>query len=400
MIQLKNGCYCSTPKVNPTHWFKANTRIVKDWFIYYRFYDPLYKTNPKYKKGKLVILKGMNHLKTYSLRFERTKELLAAETRKLCELDYNPIKRFNTTKEDLVLLIEPDTSFIKALKEVEKEIKGASSTKRDLKSVIRYVEKVAIKLGLNELPIATIGRKHIKLTLSQIERTYGYSPHRYNKIRSYLMILFNRLLEVEAVDTNPVHNIIKQKTIQKLRRVIPIESRPKINDFLIQKHYRFWIFTQIFFHSGARLTEMMLIKRKDVNLEGQYFIVTINKGKIAKEVQKTIKNLALPYWQKAIESAEINDYIFSKGLLPGKISISSTQITRRWNTHIKKKLQVEEDFYSLKHLNLDQMATLLNLNDASAMASHTSTYVTLQHYAIGERQRQIERLKNANNKFG
>ena len=399
MIQLKNGCYCSALKVNPKNWSKLNAGVVKDWFIYYRFYDPLYKANPKYKKGKLVIVKGMNHLKTCSLRSERTTEIISKEARKLCELDYNPITGFAMESDDLIFLIQPHTSFIKALKEVEKETKGAASTKRDLRSIIRYVENAAMKLGLNELPIIMVGRKHIKSILSQIERNYGYSPHRYNKIRSYLMILFNGLLEVEAVSVNPVHNISKQKTIQKLRRVIPLESRGKINDLLAQKHFQFWIFTQIFFHSGARLSEMMLVKRKDVSLEGQYFIVTINKGKVAKEVRKPIKNIALPFWKKAIELAESDDYIFSKGLLPGKVPISSIQVTRRWNTHVKKKLQISEDFYSLKHLNLDQTAALLDLNDASAMASHTSQFVTLQHYAIGEKQRQIERLKNVNNDF-
>src|SRR5687767_8787172 len=131
MIQLKNGCYCSTLKVNPNNWYKPNIGITKDWFIYYRFYDPLYKANPKYKKGKLVILKGMNHLKTCSTRSERTKELIVEETRRLCDLHYNPITGCLTEKQDSVFLIQSHTSFVKALKEMEKEIKGAASTKRD-----------------------------------------------------------------------------------------------------------------------------------------------------------------------------------------------------------------------------------------------------------------------------
>jgi hypothetical protein len=66
---------------------------------------------------------------------------------------------------------------------------------------------------------------------------------------------------------------------------------------------------------------------------------------------------------------------------------------------VKKKLGVKEDFYSLKHLNLDETASILNINDAAAMASHTSTVITLKHYAVNEKSRQNKRLKLVNNKF-
>ena len=97
--------------------------------------------------------------------------------------------------------------------------------------------------------------------------------------------------------------------------------------------------------------------------------------------------------------AEEDDFIFSKDLLPGKSAIQSYQITKRWNRHVKKKLGISEDFYSLKHLNLDETATILGIDDASAMASHTSTNITSKFYAIGEKQRQNERLKKIENHF-
>jgi hypothetical protein len=48
---------------------------------------------------------------------------------------------------------------------------------------------------------------------------------------------------------------------------------------------------------------------------------------------------------------------------------------------------------------LDEIAEQLNIEDAAAMASHTSTNITLKHYAVHEKQRQNKRLKNQTNSF-
>ncbi|HEX8316482.1 MAG TPA: hypothetical protein VF609_15880 [Flavisolibacter sp.] len=55
MIHLSNGCKCSEPKVNPANWETGKASLKKNWFIYYRFYDPSVKD--KYPKGKLRIIK-------------------------------------------------------------------------------------------------------------------------------------------------------------------------------------------------------------------------------------------------------------------------------------------------------------------------------------------------------
>jgi len=95
------------------------------------------------------------------------------------------------------------------------------------------------------------------------------------------------------------------------------------------------------------------------------------------------------------------DYVFGLGLKPSKreTPIRSDQITKRWNRLVKNKLGIEADFYSLKHLNTDETAALLGLEAAALQNSHTSTIITFKHYALGEKGRQLERLKKVGNKF-
>ncbi len=399
MIKLPFECYCTELKVHPENWQLPRASVKKDWYVYYRFYDPTYKNNPKFKKGKLVIIKGMNQFKSISERQTETREIIRRELERLKNDSYNPI----TSKIIKVVLpqmdIDPSTSFINALTLVEKRISASVSTKRDLKSILKFLTAAAIQLRYSDFPIISISRKHIKQLLSHIDISYGESSHRYNKIRSYLMMLYKELIELEVVEVNPLRDLSKKKSIQRIRKLPNIENRQAINAYLLKHQYRFWLFMQIFFHSGARLTELMKVKRSDVNLNEQYFVITIKKGRVYKEVIRPVKNIALQYWKEAIENAAEDDFIFSNGLLPGKSAIQSYQITKRWNRHIKTKLGIKEDFYSLKHLNLDETAAILDINDASAMASHTSTSITTKHYALGEKQRQNERLKNISNKF-
>jgi site-specific recombinase XerC len=399
MIILPFGCSCSTLSVSPKNWKSKNASVKKTWFVFYRFYDPTFKDNPKYKEGKLVIFKGFNHIKDLAARQNEVRIRIDKEISKLKETAYNPILGREIGINHQIYDIEPTTPFIEALTLVEKRIKASPSTKRDLKSTLRFVTKAAIHLRYNEITIKTISRKHIKQVLSQIDLYYGESSHRYNKIRSYLMMMYKELIELETVEVNPMRDISKKKGVEKLRILPSVETRQLIDGYLKEHQYRLWLFMHIFFHSGARLTEMMQIQRKHVNLDKQSLIVTIKKGTMYKQVEKPIKNNALPFWIEAIENASIDDYIFSKGLRTGKNSIQSFQITKRWNLHVKKKLGVKEDFYSLKHLNLDETASILNINDAAAMASHTSTAITLKHYAVNEKSRQNERLKLVNNKF-
>jgi len=399
MIKLPFECYCSELKVNPTNWLTSKASTKNDWYVYYRFYDPCFKENLKFKKGKLVILKGMNQFKMLTTRQSETQLIITRELEKLKNTAFNPITNKDIEVRNIPQDIVPTTPFIIALEEAEKRISGASSTKRDLKSILRFVKISATQLRYSDLPVCNISRKHIKQILSNIDLFNGISSHRHNKIRSYLMMIYKELIELEVVEVNPIWDLSKKKSIQKLRLLPSIENRQKINEYLKENQYRFWLFMQIFFHSGARLTEIMNVKRQHVNFVNQSFIITIKKGKYYKEVVRPIKDIALQFWEEAVKGAAPNDFIFSKGLYPGIYSIQSYQITKRWNRHIKKKLGINEDFYSLKHLNLDETAAMLNINDASAMASHTSTNVTEKHYAIGEKQRQNERLKKVDNKF-
>jgi integrase len=398
MNKLPNDCYCSPLKVHPKNWSTTKASLKINWYIYYRFYTPQINDAQISNKGKLVLIKRMNKFLSLQERQTETRNILETEMASLKDGShsiYGKIVQPSPTEQ-----IQTTTPFLTALKKVAEQLKVSSLTKRDFRTILNFVTKASNHLRFSELPISTISRRHIKLTLAQIEvDQQKESPHRYNKVRSYLMILFKELVELEVLETNPLREISRKQSIHPLRQLLSLQERSQIDNHLRQHHYRFWLFTHIFFHSGTRLTEIIQLKRHDVDLNQQLFVVTVQKGKQYKQVIKPIKDVALPYWLEATKDASEEDYLFSKGLQPGSLLINSNQVTRRWNKHVKKRLGIKQDFYSLKHLNLDETALMLNLEDAAAMASHTSTSITLKHYAVGEKHRQNERLKKVNNTF-
>ncbi len=107
----------------------------------------------------------------------------------------------------------------------------------------------------------------------------------------------------------------------------------------------------------------------------------------------------MPYWVELMDMAKPGDAIFGKGLVPGTVPCLRDFITKKWHRQVKKGLGIKKDMYTLKHLNLDETAEILDIKQSAKMAGHTSPVITIRHYALGEKGRQNERLKQVNNKF-
>lgn len=394
MIILPNGCRCSELKVFPQNWKSVSASLQKDWYIHYRFYDD--QEREKYPNGKQVSIRGMNRMTRIVDRQAATKVLLNHELDLLQFQGYNPITN-NFYVPEYKGDLETHTPFIAALRLAATRIKGVTGTMTDIRSVIKGTEKAAKTLGYNNIPIAEIKRKHIKLILEECQRTNPrFSAHRYNKYRAYLTRMFKELVELEAAQVNPVRDISKMKETKKIRIVLTMEERKKVDEHLQKVNRPFWLFVQIFFHSGARITELLRLQGKDVNLQTQQYKSLIKKGH-SREVNKTIKDIALPFWQEAMANCGPNDYVFSEGLKPLGRPIRSDRMWHKWKTWVQVPLEIKATLYSLKHSNTSEVVGLLSDQDAAKLNSHTSTAMVRSIYDVGRTDREHNRLKGVCN---
>ena len=407
MKSLPYDCSCTDAWVSPKNWktITGKKALTTNWYVQCVFYDPLFKE--KYPKG-FQFRKKLNKFKTVEQR-KAAAEFYIDEIPKLfSDKGYNPITKIHMIEPEPEVIPEQkelteicqDTPFLTALDLAHKSIKVASTTYSDIKYMLDRFKPAAEQLRFEEIRIYDIKRKHIRFTLDQLEKTEeNFSAHKFNKYRGYLSTLYKELMEYEAVESDIVLEIKKRIHETKVREVLTEEQRILVNDHLKTNFPDFWRFTILFFHSGGRITELLNLKVDNISLVNQRYRVLIKKGKQYKWVERVIKDVAIDIWIKSLYGAKKGDYLFSRGLVPGPETIRREQIDRRWRTHVKQKLGVTADFYALKHLNLDETAAILSLKDAAAMASHTSTKMVEKHYAVGEKERQFERLKTLNNKF-
>ena len=157
-----------------------------------------------------------------------------------------------------------------------------------------------------------------------------------------------------------------------LRDVLSPEERITVNQYLEEKYPSFHRFLHIFFHSGARISELLRVTDSDMDLKNQRYKVIVQKGRNYTQVWKTIKDVAMPYWLSVMKECVKGDFVFSVGLKPGSKQIQPYQVTKRWYRLVKKKIGIAADFYSLKHLHTTEVVDLLGEKEAAKHNEHTS----------------------------
>jgi integrase len=407
MVTTFFGCYFTEIKVVPSNWNeKGKPSIDKDWYFYYRFYDPTVKGPDGKIKPLLVIGKGMNKFKTLTDRRNYTERLIKDEVKHLTVDGFNPITSSYMIEQEEQFdgEIDPETPFIDALNKAKDLLSCTHRVKVQIKSVIKGVNKAALQLRFHDYPVCKVGRKHIKKILGRCESIYGLSAHRFNTYRGYLNMLYSELVEQEAVSGNPIRDISKRMIVKKIKVTLIDEERKKVNDHLNQVFPRFLMYVHLFFHSGGRKTEIMQLKPSMVNLEKQTYRCVVKKRKIYTEVERTIKNIAIPYWKFFLDGCKDDQFIFGTRFLPGDRPMGVDMPSRYWKLYVKASeadggLGINVDFYSLKHLNTTETVDLLDEFAAAAQNSHTSTAMVKNVYDVKQSDRQHERLKKVNNSF-
>jgi integrase len=402
MITLYNGCTATEPKVWPKNWKTKTASLKKEWYFWYRFYDPTV-TGPNGKiKPKLILCHGVHKYKILEQRQEAMEILLRRELIKLQERGYNPItdSYMINHQEEVEGDILPETPFISALKAAASKLDVVHRTRRGILSVINGVEKAALQLRLLSTPICKITRKNIKQILERCEvSSKQWSNTRYNQYRAYLMMLYTELVEQEAVSGNPIRDISKRSVVQKIRPVPSDPDRIRIKKHLTLVHPQFYSFVQLFFHSGVRITELLSLKPSQIDLKRQIYRCIIKKGKKHREVERTIKSIAVPLWEEFLDGCPHDHYIFGAYFKPALKPMYPEVPSRYWKKYVKKGLGIEADFYSLKHLNTSEVVDMLDEQAAATLNGHTSTAMVVNIYDVKQKQRQHDRLKKITNKF-
>lgn len=106
-------------------------------------------------------------------------------------------------------IISPRCGFIQALREAYDRLDLQDSTKLAIRSIIKGIEQASQAIGLADKPVREIRRRNILALLDHCSKINPrWSNKRYNKYRAYQLMIFKELIQVEAVEFNPVRDIL------------------------------------------------------------------------------------------------------------------------------------------------------------------------------------------------
>ena len=154
------------------------------------------------------------------------------------------------------------------------------------------MEKQVAVLRMHRVTISQLKRVQLKSILDNMRMP----DVMYNRSKEYLSSLFSELIEYDCCDTNLARDIRKRKVTRKQREILTPKDLEMVMNHLHTNHYEFWRYATVFMYSGARSTELLNLKVKDVHLKKQEFKITIKKGRGYKEVIKVIFGNVLHLW--------------------------------------------------------------------------------------------------------
>ena len=371
----------SQPKVSPQNWENPRCSVKKDWYIHYRIYYQ--------EKSKQVILKGMNQCKNWEDRCKCTKVLLEAEIQKL---NHQLAAQLQVTNQQEVTNI---TTLKNALTTMvnKKRQQCVPRHCNNLQTMVDRFVSCSEHLGYG-FTLHNIRRGQVLHVLDQMYQDYpSFSDHTYNRYKKDLGTLFNDLMYWELCEHNPFDQIRKKETEKTLRRIASVEEFSIIERYLYKKHYNFWRFMQIFFYSGGREAELCRMEMKDILLKYKEFKITIKKGRSSRQEIKAILPGSYKLWKEIVEQGQGKKHPFGPSFCPDDQPLRPEVVNRTWKRLIKNELQLPEiDFYSLKHLHTDLVAARFGIETAQTLDDHKDPSVT-GIYAVGEKKRQLEKLK-------
>lgn len=386
---MPNGCTHADPFIFPNlKKLSSKEAMTKEWYVGCKFYDPVFKE--KYPKGYFWRRKGLAEFKTFSERKEAA-ELLIDEMRRALDNCFNPIAGVFQYYDEGDF--NPELFLMEALNLAFKDHSDKVTRRyaQDIANNLKKIHPIAIRLKIDKVPIKNIELKHIKKILDNCD----LSAYSYNMLKKHLSVLFKILCYNSCLTLNPCDNIQNKQHVKAEREILSKKTFVRIYSYLKNIKPGYANYCKIFHMSGCRSTELLAVRKTDVDLENQEFTVLVKKRRnYTKEIRPIVK-MAIPFWKRQLEECQNDDdYLFGIGFEPEcrEKPIDDKNPSKYWRKYVQKQFKTKVTFYSLKHMFLTMIETSYGIKAAQTMAGHLSSRTT-ETYTLFKKKNEIQELK-------
>jgi len=322
----------------------------KNWYIDY------------YAQGKRIKkLIGPN--RTLALNVLRKKKVEIAENRHL------------DVKKELKIKFE---DFAHEYLELHSKPNNKSWQKSDLHNV-NCLKKFFSGLYLYEITSEMVDR-------FKAERIKKVSPARVNRVLSCLKSMFNRAIEWDKVEENPV---VKVKMLRVKNNRLRYLEKEEIFKLLVNCNERLKPIVIVAINTGMRRGEILGLKWHDIDFRRSIIYLLNTKNDERREIPfNNATKTALISVRRQSESP----YIFCNKYGKSYISLRTSFFTA-----LKKSGILNFRFHDLRHTFASHLVTLgIDLNTVRELLGHKSLEMTLRyaHLSPDHKRRAVDKLES------
>jgi len=322
------------------------------------------------------------HYRYEGKQFRETNGLNKIEDLRIREVEYHNLckailvdleKGWNPNLPDGVQM-QNDMFVIEALRFAleKKKPNIAKKTYFNYDGTINFIETASIKLGLDRLKIIDLKRMHVKLIIEKAKAINDWSNKAHNKHLNHFKAVLSELIEFDIIEDNPAFKVKNLRVEDSIAHIPPTDEQMKvIKTELAKNHPNFYNFIKIIYHLGIRPEEILLIKLSNIDM--QKGIITLipenTKGRKKYRVLPINKFLRQDFEKMNFENLPKEYYLFGSFREPGKGNVGKFEdfipapthlnrdtATRRWETIVKKKLEIDVTMYSMKKYGANKKA--------------------------------------------
>lgn len=275
-------------------------------------------------------------------------------------------------------------------------------TYRTYKGTINLFEETISKLRIEHLKIADLKRIHVKLIIERTSIDEKWTPKTHNTRLGHLKILLTTLVKWDIIEANPATNIDNLKVDKSSDFNKPgTESEiEKIKKTLIEKDFRFYVYSIAVFHTGMREVELLKVTLGMVKMaknefhlpatmtkNGKARIVPMNKYLKEYLVEMDFEKLPKDYYlfgsfkEPRVGNRGKNQFL--PDFLPGPTPINRDTATARWRNLVKKGLGITMNLYAMKHYGADKKILAgMNMDSLRELYGHSSKLMTEKYAKI------------------
>lgn len=283
----------------------------------------------------------------------------------------------------------------------------AKKTYSNYDGTINFIETALIKLGLDRLKIVDLKRMHVKLIIEKAKTINEWSNKAHNKHLNHFKAILSELIEFEIIEDNPAFKVKNLRVEDSIAHIPPTDEQMEvIKAELAKNHPNFYNFIKIIYHLGIRPEEILKIKLSNIDLQKGIITLTPEntKGRKKYRVLPINKFLRQDFEKMNFENLPKEYYLFGSFREPGKGNVGKFEdfipapthlnrdtATRRWETIVKKKLEIDVTMYSMKKYGANKKAQAgISIDAIMGTFGHSKKETTLIYLTDQEKRNRKE----------